>query len=122
VTASFLLAGLQTMPSLYKSKLHTDVYAHAEHLLNKTLLITPLPSDELSALLLFSRWNLVPQNKGTYIDSWLLSGMALMHGMLITGNSNVGEETLSQYGEDRMDTFYGSTGRVWRMLFLTHMQ
>jgi hypothetical protein len=119
VSATFLLAGLQTIPSLYNSKLHTDIYAHAEGLLNKSLLQTPHPSDNLLALLLFSRWNLVPESKKTYIDSWLLSSIALMHAML-SGNSR--DHTLSQDGNEQVVGFVGSAGRVWRLLYLTHLQ
>jgi hypothetical protein len=120
VASTILLAGLQTMPSLYGSKLHLTLYHHAQRLLNNTLLQTPLPLDIHLSFMLFARWNLVPQISGdTYIDSWLLSGVALMHGMLAFKGD---DEPLSEDDEPVTHDPPYRIDRIWRMLYLTHLQ
>jgi hypothetical protein len=108
------------MPSLYGSKLHLALYRHAKGLLSNTLLQTPLPIDVHLSFMLFSRWNLVPQVLGdTYFDSWLLSGMALMHGILAFKGD---DDTASEDDEQVTYDAPYSVDRIWRLLYLTHLQ
>ncbi|KAH8900738.1 hypothetical protein GQ53DRAFT_835658 [Thozetella sp. PMI_491] len=111
--AAFLLLGLLTIPALWDSKLHVDLYTHARHLAEKVLLCSPLSLDTLRALLLFAIWDLVPHEKERYIDSWLMSGMGLVHGMLTIDTTS---------SDDSNNPARQASIDVWNALCLTHMQ
>ena len=78
--ASCVLAGLHINPSLHGTNVHQALYRHVSGLISKSMLVTPLPLETIQAMLIFSMWNLVPNKDTEHIDTWLLSGMAAMHG------------------------------------------
>jgi hypothetical protein len=69
------------------------------------------------ALLLISTWNVTPQKFGNYIDTWLLSGMAIMHGMLSFDSDVIYME--EDTPEQELATRHL---RTWNRLCLAHLR
>lgn len=111
--ATCLLLGLYTIPTLCNSRLHIALYIHVEQLATKALLRTPLPVETVQAFLLLSVWHLVPTEKERYIDSWLMSGMAIMHCTL---SIDLISENKTDVETRRM------LSRTWNALCLAHLQ
>jgi hypothetical protein len=112
-----LLAGLHTIPSLHNSQLHHTLYDHAESLMGKELLGSALSLYTIQAFLIFATWHIVPQQRGFYIDSWLMSGMAIMHSMLSFDFSQLLEPGQEQVNDNRL-----AKVQTWNLLCLTHLQ
>jgi hypothetical protein len=112
-----LLVGLRTIASQDNSSLEIALYEHAKQELGAALIHTPLPLESVLALLLISTWNLTPQKFGNYIDSWLLSGMAIMHGMLCFDSDVPFMEEGNPEQEQAAQQL-----RTWNRLCLTHLR
>jgi hypothetical protein len=110
---TFLLAGLYTIPTLCHSRFHVDLYDHVESLAAPALLRSPLPIESIQAFLMLAAWDLLPQSKDRYIDSWLMSGMGIMHGILSVD--------LEKHAENPDDTQRRSRA-TWNALCVTHLQ
>jgi hypothetical protein len=113
-----LLAGLHTIPSLHNSQLHHTLYDHAETLMGKELLGSALSLYTIQAFLIFATWHVVPRLRGTYIDSWLMSGMAIMHSMLSFDFSQLLEPRHNEHINDNRL----AKVQTWNLLCLTHLQ
>lgn len=108
--ATCLLTGLCTIHSLCNSQLHVDLFTHVEELTSKALLRTPLPLESVQAFLMLSVWDLTPSKFYRYIDSWLMSGMGIMHGMLCVDFHKSANER------------HKNMMKTWNLLHLTHLQ
>ncbi|KAH8669073.1 hypothetical protein BX600DRAFT_461195 [Xylariales sp. PMI_506] len=111
--ATCLLLGIYVIPNLCNSRLHVALYTHVEDMVTKALLRTPLSIETVQAFLLISLWHTVPLEKERYIDSWLMSGMAIMHGTLSIDLSKDSEEETENRRMLR---------RTWNALCLAHLQ
>jgi hypothetical protein len=90
------------------------VYLHARKLLDASLLTSPLPLETVQSMYLFAAWNLVSNKDAGHIDSWLLSGMAIMHGMLGT---NFHELMNNQDSKETLEAI-----QTWNLICLCHLQ
>jgi hypothetical protein len=116
--ASCVLAGLQIDSSLHGSQLHHDLYQHVTELLSGTMLASPLSLETIQSMLIFSMWNLVPNNDTEHLDPWLLSGVAGMQGMLA-----INFEQLQKPRTDGLvDPRSRETLRSWNLICLCHLQ
>jgi len=82
------------------------------------MLVTPLSVETIQAILIFSMWNLVPNKDTEHIDTWLLSGMAAMHGMLAINF----EQLVQTPKNGRVDTRAREVIRTWNLICLVHLQ
>lgn len=116
--ASCVLAGLQIDSSLHGSQLHHDLYQHVSGLLSRTMLSSPLSLEAIQSMLIFSMWNLVPNNDTEHLDPWLLSGVAGMQGMLAINF----EHLLKPRTDGLVDPRSRETFRSWNLICLCHLQ
>jgi hypothetical protein len=116
--ASCVLAGLQIDPSLHGSQLHHDLYQHVSGLLGRSMLASPLSLESIQSMLIFSMWNLVPNNDTEHLDPWLLSGVAGMQGMLAINF----EQLLKPRTDGLVDPKSRETLRSWNLICLCHLQ
>lgn len=113
-----LLAGLHIDPRLHDSTTHHRLYQHFSHLIGRALLRTPLSIESVQSIFMASMWNLVPNKDIGYIDSWLSSGMAGMHGMLA-----MNFEKLLQPNETGIVSLRAREWlRTWNLICLCHLQ
>lgn len=115
-----LLTGLHTIPQFWNSQTHYILFNHMKGEICTLLIQTPLRLESILALLIIAVWNLVPQDLETYIDSWLLTGMAIMHGMLSLDVED-GRIGFSENPEGSGHVTHQMV-RTWNLLCLTHIQ
>ncbi|KAH8649605.1 hypothetical protein BGZ60DRAFT_421941 [Tricladium varicosporioides] len=108
-----VLTGLYTIQSLCNSELHISLFEHVEGLATKAILRTPLPLESVRAFMMLSTWDLVPAKLDRYIDSWLMSGIGLMHGLLTI---DFPRSIVPPDWKREM------TMRTWNLLCLTHLE
>lgn len=116
--ASCVLAGLHINPSLHGSNVHQALYHHVSSLLGKSMLVSPLSLEAIQAMFIFSMWNLVPNKDTEHIDTWLLSGMAAMHGMLAINFEHLVQEPKN----GKVDSKSREAIRTWNLICLIHLQ
>lgn len=118
--ASCVLAGLHINPSLHGSNVHQALYHHVSSLLGKSMLVSPLSLEAIQAMFIFSMWNLVPNKDTEHIDTWLLSGMAAMHGMLAINFEQLVQGPKNAGG--KVDSKTREAIRTWNLICLIHLQ
>ena len=116
--ASCVLAGIQIDPTLHGSRLHHDLYQHFSGLLSRSMLTSPLSLEAIQSMLIFSMWNLVPNKDTEHLDTWLLSGIAGMQGMLAINF----ELLLKPRTDGLVDPKSRETLRSWNLICLCHLQ
>lgn len=115
--ASCLLVGLHKIPKLSQSQLHDSLYTYTQKLLSETLLCTPLSMESVQAMLIFSHWHLAPAQYLTYIDSWLLAGVGILHGRLsldYAASQDSAQETSESSQKNSIQT--------WNNVCITHIR
>jgi len=113
-----VLAGLHIDPSLHGSEIHQALYKHASDLISRSILVSPLSLEAIQSMFIFSMWNLVPNKDSEHIDSWFLSGMAAMHGMLAINF----EELMQVKMDGSVDPRSREALRSWNLICLCHLQ
>ena len=116
--ASCVLAGLHINPSLHSSQIHHELYQHVSGLLSRSMLLSPLSLEAIQSMLIFSMWNLVPNKDAEHLDTWLLSGIAGMQGMLAINF----EQLLKTRKDGLVDPKSRETLRSWNLICLCHLQ
>ncbi|RDW71693.1 hypothetical protein BP5796_07727 [Coleophoma crateriformis] len=114
--ATCVLAGLQINPSQHV-KLHQELYQHVSSLLSKSMLVSPLSLEAIQAMLIFSMWNLAPDNDTSNVDTWLLSGITGMQGSLA-----INFEQLLKPAAEGGNVKARETLRAWNLICLCHLQ
>ncbi|KAF4340825.1 hypothetical protein FBEOM_5277 [Fusarium beomiforme] len=116
--AACILAGFQTIPSLLGSDLHMALHKLVRDRLSKAILNTPVHMSVIQIMIIFSAWNLGMPFHAQYIDSWMMSGSALLHLTLSCGDVVAVEslEAISTRGE------YSSEIRAWIVTVLVHLK
>lgn len=112
-----VLSGLHTLPSFYDARLHAALYSHVKTLLGPALLASPVAMETVLAMLMLAAWNISPPQDLAYIDSWLMSGNAIMQRML-GSNLEIDEDDTSS---DSTEISHHSI-RVWNYLYLIHLK
>lgn len=116
--ATCILAGLQIENQLHGSEIHQALYKHTSGLISRSMLVSPLSLEAIQSIFIFSMWNLVPNKDTEHIDSWFLSGMAAMHGMLAINF----EELMRPQKDGRVDPRSREALRSWNLICLCHLQ
>lgn len=113
-----LLAGLHINPEMHDSETHCKLYHHFTSLVGGAILCTPLTVETIQSIFMSSMWNLVPEKDTGYIDSWLSSGIAAMHGMLSINF----EQLLRPPSDGSVDPKVCEAMRTWNLICLCHLQ
>ncbi|CAG9984916.1 unnamed protein product [Clonostachys byssicola] len=71
--------------------LHRQVYEAVRQMLGDAMLVTPLPIEEITGILLMAMYASSPTRGPEYIDSWLLSGHCAQQAMLSIHFSDISE-------------------------------
>lgn len=82
------------------------------------MIVSPLSLEAIQSMLIFSMWNLVPNKDTEHLDTWLLSGIAGMHGMLAINF----EKLVQTRTDDLVDPRLRETLRSWNLICLCHLQ
>lgn len=98
-----LLVGLQGLPLVRCSSVYIALYSLVKDHLGKAVLNTPGEASTIQTLLIFSVWNLTPSYRDHYIDSWLVSGLAVQHSALAF-NSNSHANNVPHKNKSRLWT------------------
>ncbi|CAH0051806.1 unnamed protein product [Clonostachys solani] len=75
--------------------LHRQVYEAVRQMLGDAMLVTPLPIEEITGILLMAMYATAPTRGPEYIDSWLLSGHCAQQAMLSINFSDISERVNS---------------------------
>jgi hypothetical protein len=115
-----VLVGLHINPSLHASQIHHELYQHVSGLLSRSMLVSPLSLGAIQSQsrLIFSMWNLVPNKDAENLDTWLLSGIAGMQGILAINF----EQMLKTRKDGLVDPKSRETLRSWSLICLCHLQ